>query len=253
MLNLILHNLDKYPLNGVVHFELEIDYPFIHEVIDYMESECKRFGIPFIRIKPRKTWEEWYYNECVSKSGDKIIYGFPSRVMRWCNDKYKLDAGNQLEEFMKSRGCYTVRYIGYCADEVKRFEKREDKKDKEVYPIVDFGINESEILDWAKHQPIFNHYYETQRRCGCMYCPLSSKLNLAYLYKYYPDNFAYMMNKVRETERIKSKHLGTPYTPLSANPKYNADYTENIIKTKWLPILEQKEEEFRNEAVFQNF
>lgn len=27
MLNLILHNLEKYPLNGVVHFELEIDYP----------------------------------------------------------------------------------------------------------------------------------------------------------------------------------------------------------------------------------
>jgi tRNA(Ile)-lysidine synthase TilS/MesJ len=29
MLNMILHNLDRYPLNGVVHFELEIDYPFI--------------------------------------------------------------------------------------------------------------------------------------------------------------------------------------------------------------------------------
>lgn len=60
MLNLILHNLDKYPLDGVFHFELEIDYPFIHEVIDYMESECKRFGIPFLRIKPRKSWEELY-------------------------------------------------------------------------------------------------------------------------------------------------------------------------------------------------
>lgn len=58
MLNLILHNLDRYPLDGVVHFELEIDYPFIHDVIDYMETECKRFGIRFVRIKPRKTWEE---------------------------------------------------------------------------------------------------------------------------------------------------------------------------------------------------
>ena len=41
MLNYILHNLDRYPLNGVVHFELEIDYPFIHDVIDYMESEFR--------------------------------------------------------------------------------------------------------------------------------------------------------------------------------------------------------------------
>lgn len=55
MLNLILHNLDEYPLNGVCHFELEIDYPFIHDVIDYMEDECKRFGIPFMRFKPRKS------------------------------------------------------------------------------------------------------------------------------------------------------------------------------------------------------
>lgn len=58
MLNYILHNLDRYPLDGVVHFELEIDYPFIHNVIDYMETECKRAGIQFVRIKPRKTWEE---------------------------------------------------------------------------------------------------------------------------------------------------------------------------------------------------
>lgn len=49
MLNLILHNLDKYPLDGVVHFELEIDYPFIKNVIDYMQSECKRFGIRLLK------------------------------------------------------------------------------------------------------------------------------------------------------------------------------------------------------------
>lgn len=71
MLNYILHNLDRYPLDGVVHFELEIDYPFIHNVIDYMETECKRAGIQFVRIKPRKTWEE-LYDKC----------GFPTRKIR---------------------------------------------------------------------------------------------------------------------------------------------------------------------------
>lgn len=66
MLNLILHNLDKYPLDGVVHFELEIDFPFIKNVIDYMEDECKKYGITFIRIKPRTTWKEvkWYISLC---------------------------------------------------------------------------------------------------------------------------------------------------------------------------------------------
>ena len=32
MLYYILNHLDKYPLTGVVHFELEIDYPFIKNV-----------------------------------------------------------------------------------------------------------------------------------------------------------------------------------------------------------------------------
>lgn len=80
MLKYILHNLHRYPLNGVVHFELEIDFPFIKEVIDYMEEECKKFGIPFYRIKPRYTFMELY---------DK--WGFPTRKARWCNSKYKLD------------------------------------------------------------------------------------------------------------------------------------------------------------------
>lgn len=28
------------------------------DVVDYMESECTKHGIRFLRIKPRKSWEE---------------------------------------------------------------------------------------------------------------------------------------------------------------------------------------------------
>lgn len=194
MLNFILHNLDRYPLNGVVHFELEIDYPFIHDVIDYMESECKRFGIQFVRIKPRKSWEELYEK-----------YGFPMRKARWCNNHYKLDACKQLDEWLNAVGFYVVHYIGYCADEERRFNKRLSAKKLEIYLLAENGINEDVILEWAKTQPIFNHYYEINRRCGCMYCPMSSYLNFAYLYKYYPDNFQYMIEKMRETEAMRER------------------------------------------------
>ena len=97
MLNLILHNLDRYPLDGVVHFELEIDYPFIKDVIDYMESECKRAGIRFFRIKPHKTWEELYYTH--RKNGTQWL--FPSRVYRWCNSHYKLDCKKTIRKLVK--------------------------------------------------------------------------------------------------------------------------------------------------------
>lgn len=230
MLKLILNNLDKYPLDGVVHFELEIDYPFIKDVIDYMESECKRYGIPFLRFRPRKTWEELYEK-----------YGFPTRKARWCNCHYKLDAKRQLEEFLNSRGFYSICYIGYCVDEEKRYSKRKTAKITEIYPLVEENIKEDTIWAWAKTQPIFNHYYETQRRCGCMYCPMTSSLNYAYLYKYYPENFIFLIDKMRETEAVRERELGRPFSCSSSNPKYNADYIEKIVKTKWLKKLEELE------------
>lgn len=102
MLRLILQHPDKYPLDGVVHFELEIDYPFIHDVIDYMERECKAHGIRFVRIKPTKTWMELYEKN-----------GFPSRIYRWCNDHYKLTARKQLNAFLRERSirCYLRRLL----------------------------------------------------------------------------------------------------------------------------------------------
>ena len=233
MLNLILHNLDKYPLDGVVHFELEIDYPFIKNIINYMQSECERFGIRFVRIKPTKSWNELYE-----------MYGFPTRTVRWCNSKYKLTAEKQLQEFMRKQGYYVVFYIGYCADEEKRFAKRIDLQKVERYPLVEEGIKEETILAWAKTQPIFNHYYETQKRCGCMYCPMSSFINFAYLYKYYPENFAFMINKMRKTEIILEKKLGRPFSCISSNPKYNSYYLEKIIKLKWVKKLEDLENSF---------
>lgn len=80
-----------------------------------------------------------------------------------------------------------------------------------------------------------------------MYCPMASYISYAYLYKYYPDNFQYMIEKMRETERRREAELGRPFSVTSSNPKYNADYLENIIKTKWLKILADKEKNALND------
>lgn len=244
MLYVILHNLDKYPLDGVVHYELEIDYPFIKDVVNFMEEECKKHGIPFYRFKPRKTWEELYHNGMNTEPGQTTQpYMFPSRKVRWCNSMYKMDAKRALDKFLRSKGFYAVHYIGYCADEIDRWSKR-NKGVTEVYPLVEEGVNEDTIWEWAKNQPIFNDYYKFNRRCGCMYCPMASYDNLAYLKVYYPENFRYMMDKVKETERVKSEMLGKPFAIFQSNPKYNAEYIEHRIETKYEPELRKKLAEY---------
>ena len=226
MLKLILSNPAKYPLDGVIHFELEIDYPFIKNVIDYMERECKTRGIAFVRIKPRKTWFELYGK-----------YGFPTRVARWCNNKYKLDALKQLKEFLKEQNCDVINYIGYCYDEIKRIENHGTR---DIYPLYEEHINESVILEWAKTVPLFNDYYKYNTRCGCMFCPLQSRRNLAYMYKFYPDKFYEMMCYAKRTEDIREIELSRPFSVWSSNPKYNTQYVINNVINKHVPLLESE-------------
>lgn len=226
MLKLILSNPDKYPLDGVVHFELEIDYPFISNVIDYMESECKKANIPFLRIKPRVSWFELYEK-----------YGFPSRSARWCNSLYKLDSSRQLESLLNSKGLYCVHYIGFCADEVKRFKKQKKDHITEIYPLAEFNIKESYILEWARSVDLFNNYYKFLDRCGCMFCPMLSRKELAYILLYYPDKYELLIKYMSDTEKVVSLKTGKPFAIMNGNSKYNAQYIDNIVRSKYYNSL----------------
>ena len=223
MLNLILNNLDKYPLDCVVHYEMEIDWEWVKDVIDLMESRCKQYNIPFYRIKPRQTWEELYKK-----------YGFPSRLVRWCNSKYKLDAAKQVVEWIESLNCRPVAYIGFCKDESKRFkyEIGDWKKSIYCYPLAEEGIEESEVLNWARTAKIFNDWYKYFRRQGCMTCPMLSMKEFAYMYKYYRENYEQYFVYVSEWE----KQCKTNYFKDSTIEEFR-----NRIETKWVNILEQEE------------
>ena len=233
MLKYILSNLDKYPLNAVVHFELDIDFPFIKNVIDYMESECRRFGIPFFRIKPTHTWEEIFYTQKKRGEHKGDIYGYPAPMGRWCVTSYKLTALSKFKKWQKENGHYTVSYIGYCVDEESRYKKRLSEQLHERYPLVEAKVEEKDILEWAKEQPIFNNYYLTNKRCGCMGCPCTSKLTWAYLHKYYPDKFEYFAGKIKES--MIAFHKLVTFTEEPYEKWYGS------IVNKWTKKLEERE------------
>lgn len=197
MLHIILENPQKYPLNGIVHWKLEIDYDFVEKVCDFYKEIANKIGIPYYEITPGKS-----YFELLEK------YGLPTRYARWCNGKYKMDCVRQFTSWQKSLNKEPWFYIGFCADEEKRF-----KKDKnEIYPLAIEGIREDSILEWAKQEPIFNDFYKISRRQGCKYCPNINRLELAYLHEKYPKDFEFLITKIREYEQ-----------------KYNRPWTNNTI------------------------
>lgn len=233
MLQIILKNPDKYPLDYVVHCDLEIDYPFIKSVVDEMETMCNKVGVPLLRIKPRNKWIDLY-----NRKGKKYeYYGFPTRLARWCNSDYKMDAVKQCEEWLYTHGCEMIKYIGYCVDEVKRYENR--KNPNEIYPLVMENIEEKYILDWAKHQEVFNGYYKIMDRCGCMLCLMCSRLELAYQFKYYRDIYDEHIRLMNQSEEMKKRI--DPSLNQNVHGNLSALELDKQIRTKWLKKLEDKE------------
>ena len=229
MLKLILSHPERYKLDGVVHFELEIDFPFIKEVIDYMERECKKYGIPFYRISPRTKWIDLYNK-----------YGFPSYSARWCNGQYKLDCKKQLNDWEKSNNHKVIYYIGYCYDEISRFKDNDD-----IYPLVDFGIKEETVLVWAKTVSLFNDYYLINKRCGCMYCPMQSLITCAYIKVKYPKEYDLLMKYALDTEYRLLAEKGIVKSVWGGDAKYDTLYRMDIIERKYEPkvrfmLLKQK-------------
>lgn len=51
---------------------------------------------------------------------------------------------------------------------------------------------------------------------------------------------------MRETEINVEKKLGRPFSIISSNPKFNADYLKYNVETKWVKILNEMECEYAN-------
>lgn len=144
---------------------------------------------------------------------------------------------------MREQGKRVVYYIGFCADETKRFKFELNSREPnvtQVYPLAEMRIMESEIWEWAKHQEIYNGYYLENRRCGCVCCPMASLDNLVYAKTHYPQLYEHYMTLAKETEDRMSELLGRGFSVWASNPKYNTEYkmcrVDEIINEKGIQI-----------------
>lgn len=229
MLKVILANPQKYPLDMVVNFDLEIEHPVAHRVVDRIEEMCKRMGIVFWRIKPTRTWEEVFAK-----------YGLPSRMVRWCNKEYKMTCDRQLRKWIKEQHCRPVAYIGLCSDEKKRHRYDIGSWDAEnadcdlCYPLAEEGIEEWTVLSWAREQEMFEGFYRVQTRMGCRFCPCSNYLSFAYDMVHYPEEYKKFRERIIEREEKR----GEPW--LRLNGGFWPEVEKNIVE-KYVPMVYRRE------------
>lgn len=222
MLGVILKNPNKYPLDYVLNYDLEIDWKWVKHSVNKIEQMCIKAKIPFLRIKPRRKWLDLYEK-----------YDMPTRRARWCNNLYKLDCEKQMIEWIKKQNCRPIAYIGFCLDEERRFKYQLGNWEKGncCYPLAEEGITEDTILEWAKKQTIFSNWYKHFKRQGCMLCPMLTMKELAYLYKYENENFEKYFEYVKAYEnKFNTFFWNRPCEKVR----------ERVIG-KWLNVLEEEE------------
>lgn len=219
MLKIILENPNLYPLHYVVHYDIGINNPIENKVFEYMKKILKEYNIICYTIKPTID-----YAELENK------YDIPTRKVRWCNS-LKLDCVRQFEKWIENQGGEVIHYIGFCADEVKRFKDNSD-----IYPLAELNIYESEVLEYAKKCDIFDGWYKSFTRLGCKFCPCGTYKEYAWEYLYNRKEFEERFEKIRNYE----KKYNTTY--FQSNPKYNADYVYNIIIKKYVPMILKEQE-----------
>ena len=85
-----------------------------------------------------------------------------------------------------------VHYIGIAADEPKRIERWQGRKDK-VLPLVQIGWDEATCRKIAKDLGMLSPTYTTGERDGCWFCHNQGIKQLRRLRKEYPDLWAKLL------------------------------------------------------------
>lgn len=115
-------------------------------------------------------------------------WGFPSFFNRWCTG-IKRDT---MRDYLRSK--YEIgeresieQYIGYCADEEKRTDKKLYSSFDVSYPLVEAGITTEDALKICKNYGFdFGGVYEHHSHFNCWLCPLQRKGELYEVFKREP-------------------------------------------------------------------
>lgn len=183
----------KEPLDRVVFIDTGLELPEMYEYINKCEKRFKELDpkLKFDRVKAEKGFEEWFYTEKKRGKNKGQIYGWPftAAFNSWCNDRLKQRPFRTYEKQLKEQGEYII-YLGIAADEPRRLAKLEANRKA---PLAEWGMTETNCLDFLKERDLYNPLYDRFKRTGCYLCPKQNLKALRTLRKYYPEQWKRML------------------------------------------------------------
>lgn len=178
----------------IIFCDTGLEYPAMYRHLEKLEKDI---GRPIIRICADHTFEHLLLNHEVRVKINKDVternhrgYSWPGPVNRWCTKELK---EIPREKFLAPlREKYDIiEYVGLAADEGYRLERKNNMREGQRHPLVDWGMTEADCLkycydrgyDW---EGLYNYF----ERVSCWCCPLQPLSQLRILYRHFPELWA---------------------------------------------------------------
>jgi 3'-phosphoadenosine 5'-phosphosulfate sulfotransferase (PAPS reductase)/FAD synthetase len=222
------------PLDEVVFCDTGFEFP---QMYDYIEM-CKAYWekkysvkITLLNWKTDHTIPNYMIGKVTRGENEGRMRGFPNPInVGWCTARFKIDPTKTYWKKQYS-GFDVYEYIGIAADEPKRIPPNWENGTK-IYPLVVWGIKESDVNPVLKERGMFNPLYNHYTRTGCWACPKQGIKDLAILKENYPD----LWLKLEEMEKPFTKENTANY--VNENGEENAK--PYLFKGIGIEVLNQK-------------
>ena len=229
------------PLDRIAYIDIGLEFGEQNNMIKICERKFKELkpDLIFDRIKPQKTFEEYFYT--VKKKGKfkGQIYGWPftAGFNSWCNDRLKQ---RPFRKYQKQFEGNEIIYLGIAADEPKRLKKLESNRRA---PLAGWGMAECDCLKYIREKGFWNPMYWKFERQGCYLCPKQNNKALKVVRRRYPFLWQHMLDMDKDSP-IPFRADGSTLHDLEDRFRYEEG--QRIIKP--LPFVE-RELFYKNEQI----
>ncbi|HET8686172.1 MAG TPA: hypothetical protein VFM18_05840, partial [Methanosarcina sp.] len=161
----------------------------------------RKYGISITRIKPRKTFKDWYLGIVTRGEMEGQVRGTPliTAPCYWRREAKEIS----FNDWIKAEGITEFKkYVGYVFHEYDRW-KDIDKHDA-IAPLVDWKWNENEVRAYLRENMIENKLYQHFDRTGCAICPKQSDA-FYNVYRYYPKHWEQAKQIEKEVYDLRAK------------------------------------------------